>query len=294
MKQTLKILTALLVIATLVMAFSACGSKKTGGTDNTLLQGIFEKLTANAEYSQWKSGFGATTIEEKLDGDSIVISAKGEEGVNGDFIYTLDGDYLVNTSDAGDYTGYSVMMFIKNAVADYYGMNSLLMTGYLAGLDFAGKENTFFTTESVDGKTVLKLYVASAWDMKGLDEMIVDDAALEYTDALTDNAGNSFINAGKITVASWGSKDELELVVGEYGENTELTFRSLQNVVAKLQPNGYEAFAKDYTQLEEAVGNGYSVKMELTQNIVESHDYAGEDGYSYVTVTFGAATSGED
>ena len=79
MKQTLKILTALLVIATLVMPFSACGSKKTGETDNTLLQGIFEKLTANAEYSQWKSGFGATTIEEKLDGDSIVISAKGQD-----------------------------------------------------------------------------------------------------------------------------------------------------------------------------------------------------------------------
>ena len=59
-------------------------AKKTGGTDNTLLQGILEKLTANAEYSQWKFGFGATTIEEKLDGDSIVISAKGEEGVNGD------------------------------------------------------------------------------------------------------------------------------------------------------------------------------------------------------------------
>ena len=38
MKQTLKILTALLVIATLVMPFSACGSKKTGETDNTLLQ----------------------------------------------------------------------------------------------------------------------------------------------------------------------------------------------------------------------------------------------------------------
>ena len=82
--------------------------------------------------------------------------------------------------------------------------------------------------------------------------------------------------------------------MGEYGENTELTFRSLQNVVAKLQPNGYEAFAKDYTQLEEAAGSGYSVKMELTQNIVESHDYAGEDGYSYVTVTFGVAASGED
>ena len=84
MKRTLKTVTVLLAIAVMVASLAACGSKKTGGTDNALLQGIFEKLTANAEYSQWKSGFGATTIEEKLDGDSIVISAKGEEGVNGD------------------------------------------------------------------------------------------------------------------------------------------------------------------------------------------------------------------
>ena len=62
------------------------------------MQGVFEKLTANEDYLEWKSSFSSTAVNEKLDGDSIVFSAKGEEGVNGDYSFTLDGDYIVNTA----------------------------------------------------------------------------------------------------------------------------------------------------------------------------------------------------
>ena len=74
--------------------------------------------------------------------------------------------------------------------------------------------------------------------------------------------------------------------------DTALTAREL--IKGKVLESSMLTAREACEQLAEAVGNGYSVKMGLTQNIVENHEYAGEDGYSYVTVTFGVAASGED
>ena len=287
MKRTGRIMIALLVVGAMLLSFASCGKKA------DIMSGVYEKLLANADYAQWKSGFTATTFEESLNGDTITVKATGEEGVNGEFAFTLDGDYIVATAEEGDYSTYSLLMDIKGAVADYYGMNSSLMSGYLAGLARAGKENTFFMTESADGKTTYKLYAASAWNMEGLDEMFVDEAALEYTDPLTEDFISSYINCGKISLAAFGSKTDLTLIVGEYGENTDLTLKSLQNAVAKLQPNGYEAFAADYTELKEAVGSGYSVSFGLSDEVAQNNSYSKTEGYSYVTVVFNGETAAD-
>ena len=63
--------------------------------------------------------------------------------MNGDYTFTLDGDYIVNVSDEGDFSAYAIMTYLKESVADYYGMNNLLMTGYIAGLENAGLEQVF-------------------------------------------------------------------------------------------------------------------------------------------------------
>lgn len=288
MKKTVKTIVALLTAAALLFALAACGAK-TDGPDANLMQSIYEKLTANKDYAEWKATFNATTFEEKLDGNTITVLAVGEEGVNGEFAFTLDGDYIVNTAAEGDYASYAILMEIMNAVAEHYGMNASLMRGYIAGLDAFEKENTFFTAETADGKTNYRLYAAKAWDMAGLDDMYINEKALAYTDALTDNSVNNVINTGKISLFAIGSKTDEEIVIGEYGENTELTLKSLQNVVAKLQPVGYEAFAKDFTELKEGKGNGYTVTSGIAPAFAENHEYQAVDGYSYFTVVFTGA-----
>ena len=287
MKKTGKIIIALFAVAVMLLSMAACGGNA-GKTDGNLMQGIFDKLTASADYNEWKSGFNTTTFEEKLDGNSIVISAKGEEGMNGDYTFTLDGDYIVNTTDEGDYSAYSLMMYLKSAVADYYGMNNMLMTGYLAGLG-ADAENKYYFTETADGKTTTKLYAAGEWEMEDLDKMYVDDAAAEYIDPLGENPNSSYVNSGKITAAALGSADELDLMVGEYGdENTELTYKSILTLVNKLQPNGYENFVEAFTEIKEGSGEGYTVSFGIPQEVADRHEYKAADGYSYVTVTFSA------
>lgn len=295
MKKTTKKMIVLLVAVAALLSMAACGGEA-GKKDASVMQGIFDKLTANADYAEWKSSFSATTFEEKLDGDSIVCSATGEEGMNGTFTFTLDGDYIVNTTDEGDYSAYAIMMYLKEAVADYYGMNNMLMTGYIAGLESAGLENKYFYTESADGKSTTRLYAAGEWKMEGLDEMNVDEKGLEYCDVLGENPNSFYINAGRITAASIGSADDLDLMVGEYGENTEKTLNAILAIVRKQQPNGHETFEKEFTELKETSGDGYVVYFGIPEEVAVNHEYKAAEGYSYVTVVFSAdaETAGGD
>lgn len=289
MKRIGLIVISLMTVAALLLISASC-SGKTQEPQANLMQGIFEKLTANEDYLEWKSGFSSTTIEEKLDGDSIVVSAEGEEGVNGDYSFTLDGDYIVNVTDEGDYTGYSIMMFIKKAVADYYGMNDNLMTGYISGLQYAEAENKVFITEKADGKNTTKLYAAGIWEMDGLDDMYVGEESLEYCDELGENPISFYVNAGRITAASIGSADQLDLMVGEYGENTDKTLKAILTIINKQKPDGYEKFISEYTELKEVSGDGYSVSFGIPEEVAANHEYKPAEGYKYVTIVFSAET----
>lgn len=288
MKKTIRTVISILAVGAMLLSFAACGDKK--DESDALMQGVYDKLiAADSGYSEWKANFNATTFEEKLDGEEITITAKGEEGLDGEYVFTHDGDYITYTA-AGeeDYSGYSVFMYIRNAVGDYYGMNSTLMNGYLAGLDNFGFENKYLIVDMEKGE--YKVYSAGKWDMKELDEMYINDKAVEYTEALTENDTNSYINSGKITAAVFGNKNNMELVVFEYGDkNTELTYKSIMTLINKLQPKGYKTFAKDYTELKEAKGKGYKVTFGLDKSVAETHELKESEGYSYVTVTFTAS-----
>ena len=286
MKNTIRTIISILAIGAMLLSFAACGEKK-----NELMQGIYEKLTAaDSSYSEWKSGFNATTFEEKLDGEAIVITANGEEGMNGEYTFTHDGDYIIyTTADKEDYSGYSVFMFIRDAVGDYYSMNSTLMNGYLAGLQNFGFENKYLNIDMEKGE--YKIYSASKWDMKELDEMYVNDAALEYSEALTEDDVNRIINSGKITVVTYGNKDHFKMFVYEYGDkNTDLTYKSIMAVMNKFQPTDYELFNKYYTELKEVKdADGFTVTFGLDKSMEEAGEITGLDDYSCVTIIYNAS-----
>lgn len=284
MKHICKTAVALLAAAALLLSLAACTSS--GGTDSAVLQGIFEKLQTNQEYTDWKNNFSSTTFEEKLDGGKILISAQGDEYVNGDFVFTLKGDYLVGKATNVDFMTYTFMTFLKSAVADYYGMNNTLMSGYLTGLANLGKENKFFITKESKNKAEYKLYVAGAWDMQGIDEMYVNDAAVAMVSPLGEEENPMYFNSGKVTVSTFGSAENFEMVVGEYGENTALSYQSILTVVKALQPKEYEAFIDSFTELKEVSGDGYTVSFGIPTEVSENQTFNEVTGYSYVTVSF--------
>ena len=213
-----------------------------------------------------------------------------EEVVDGGNTFTHDGDYIIyTTADKEDYSGYSVFMFIRDAVGDYYGMNSTLMNGYIAGLQNFGFENKYLNIDMEKGE--YKIYSASKWDMKELDEMYVNDTALEYSEALTEDDVNRIINSGKITVVTYGNKDHFKMFVYEYGDkNTDLTYKSIMAVMNKFQPTDYELFNKYYTELQEVKdADGFSVTFGLDKSMEEAGEITGLDDYSCVTIIYNAS-----
>ena len=299
MKKTIRIMIAVLAIAAMLFSFVACGGKTndTKPTDSanptdtantgSLMQELLDTVKNGDSYNEWKAAFTATTFEEKLEGDSIIFSFKGEEGINGDYAFTQDGDYIVNTSDEGDYTAYTLMMDLKDALAKHYGASNMLWSGYLAATANSDLENKYYITETADGKTESKLYAAEAWDMSGLDDIYVDEKTLENYDTLNEPSFNLHVNCGKIMLTTFKSDDQLTMIVGEYGENTELTRKSVLSLVNKAQPKGYEAFAADFTEVKAIESEDYTVTLGVPEEIAAEHSYPNEEGYSYITVVFG-------
>ncbi len=299
MKKTSKIIIALMLVATIVLSFAACSSNGGNNGDagsasaeaNATLQGILDNFLADEQYNEYKAMFPNTTFEEKVEGDSIVLNFSGNEGVEGNYKYVLDGDYLTYTekTDSDDYIGISFFMYLMTAADKYLGMDSNLVTGYISGCEAFGIENKYFVNETDDaaGTTTNKLYVAGAWDMPELDTMYINEKALEYTDPLSEEYINGVINCGKIRAIYYGSKDSVDIVFCEFGERSDLTYQSIINVVAVLQPTNADMFAKYYTQLQEGEDDGFKVSFGLDDTLKAEHELEELEGYEYTVVHFG-------
>ena len=292
MKKIGIIVIAIALAAAIVMSFAACSSNGGSAGGNATLQGIVDAFKANEQYNEYKSMYPATKFAETVKGDSIIIDISGNEGVSGTYEYTLDGDYLTYTepADSEDYYGISFFMYLKNAADEYLGMDSNLTTGYISGCEAFGVENKYFITETDEsGASVYKLYIAGKWEMAELDTMYVNDNALEYTDALDENDINGVINCGKIRVIYYGNKDSVDIVVSEYGERSNLTYQSIMNTVAKLQPTGSETFAKLYTELKEdqTKDDSFKVTFGLDDTLKAERELEELEGYDYTVVHFG-------
>lgn len=299
MKKLSKIIISLMLVGAIVMSFAACssgGDKKADGEANSsfdsaaTLKGILENFKADEQYNEYKGYYPDATFEEKIEGNSILLNISGIEDASGSYEYKLDGDYLTYTQPANseDYVGYSFFMYLKSAAEKFNGIDSDLATGYISGCEAFGIEDKYMITEEDEATgTTSKLYVAGKFDMPELDTMYINDKALEYTEALTDDDLNGVINCGKIRAIYYGNKNSADIIFIEFGERSDLTYQSMVNTIAKLQPNGADAFAKDYTELKETEGDGFKVTFALDESFAEEHSIEIKDGYSYTVVHFG-------
>ncbi len=295
MKNISKILMSLILVSAIAFTFAACSSNGTNAesnstADNTALQVILDNFKADEQYNEYKAMFTNTTFEEKVEGESIILNISGDEGVSGNYEFKLDGDYLTYTqpADSEDYVGYSFFMYLKSAADKYLGMDSNLTTGYVAGCEYFGIDNKYFISETDEaGATTQKLYIAGKWDMPELDTMYVNDKALEYTDALDENDINGVINCGKIRVIYYGNKNSVDIIVSEYGERNDLTYQSIMNTVAKLQPTNADTFAKNFNELKEGEDDGFKVTFGLDDTLKAEHELEEAEGYEYTVVHFG-------
>lgn len=286
MKKTIKS-AALISLLMLLFVQAACAEP------SEILQGIFDALTAkDSSYSQTKVLYAEympeAKFEEELTDDSIIITISGIEGMDGTRTFVQDGDYLKTTLASGDFYGAMLATEIMHAVGAYYEMNTRLLTGYINGLDTNGLENKYFiSTPDEKGENIeISIYIAKAYDMKELDEIVLNEATLSFA-PLTRDYNSMAAAAGKIRMIANGTTDFVTILVGEYGELDDLAYQSIINIVKALKPQGWETFETDYPKLADAELPYCTVTLNPDESVVSDIIYDDHECMSFALLRFG-------
>ena len=298
MKKKLRMMGTVLTAAALLTAcvsMTGCGKDNSSSESDSLadagvsskaLKGIYDIFLTDEDYGSYKDYFPDAKFDEKLDGDSIVISISGTDGQDGTYTFPVENGYIVCNINSGNNISAMLFSFIMSSVGKYYGINPTLYSGYLNGMETLGKESKYYEIHNRDDNTgTIKLKIAEKPEMKELEEMYIDEKALEQ---FSDDAGGIVTNIGKVlaNITTGGVGDTLSIAVGEYEKNTELTYKSVISIVNKFKPKGYEEFIEKFSQLTEISSDNYKVSFD-GKEFRQRHDVEQPDGYKYVYVTFG-------
>ncbi len=301
MKKSAKILSGILTL-TMLCSLAACGSdngKKNEQTTTTesqsatevsssdVLKGVFDTFKSNESYTIMKSAYSNTTFEETLDGENIVVKISGTDGLEGTYTFPAKDGYISCEVPANDYMSVGIFTFIANSVGEYYKINTTLFSGYIQGVGISGIQNKTYSVDlKEDGSGTMKIYYAEKPEMKELDEMFINEKPLNN---FGDDVSNFNIIFGKLAVNGVVDRENktLSLAIGEYGDkNTELTRKSIIEIVNFFKPDGYEDFVKDFTELKTVSNDKYKVHTD-TAEYDKERGIELIDGYTFMFVTFG-------
>lgn len=257
---------------------------------------VFAKLTQkDSKYSKMKEDYAEyATFSEKLDGNTITITSTAKtadyESMNGTCTYKLDGDYIVSDYKTDDVMAYSMRIYIEEAVANYLGMDYALVNGYIAAVE-NGKIKSEYYSVNIDenaGTVSEKLYVAGAFDTSAIDSIYLEGSSLDILDALTADSRNYVCGIGRMDASITGTKDSVDIYVAEYrdGKPSELTYKSLVEIVKKLQPIGYDDFVKNYTKLSQVATDYYQVQYVTNENDIKEIFMESDSKLAVTKLTF--------
>ena len=291
MKKTTLITLLALVFALLMQLASA--------EPAAVVQGVFDALTKeDSDYNQSKAMyveyFEDIQWEEAVEGDSITISIANGEFMDGSWTFTQEGDYLTATFDGEDHTGLFFAMSMMKAVGSYLGMEADVMSGYVNGLNFLGIESDNFVMEQDEaaGTTTVRINDAAPWDMKELDEMVLDETIVEPPE---EGYTSTAANFGKLMMVANVEDDGMTILLGEHGGLDDLAYQSIINVVSILKPAGWDDFTAAYTELADVDTGVYTVKLNADMAEVSEIIYDAKDSYSYAILRFASgAAYGEE
>ena len=286
MKNFVKFAVMMCLVLTAVLPVCAEPSEMLKKIYDALLSEESDFSKGKAIYAEY---YPETKYEAELTDEAITISISGNEYMeDGSWTFVEDGDYLTITIPSDDFSGYMQARNILNAVGICYDMDSHLLNGYINGLSAKDLENKYFVIKNdEENKTgAISIYAAGPYDMKELEEMILDKDSLDF-EPLTEDFLSMASSVGKVFMLANGSVDDLKILVGEYGELDDLAYQSLMNVVNVLQPKGWETFASEYKELADAQTDAYTVKLNPSEE--EVHEMIEEDrtGWSFILTHFG-------
>ena len=282
----MKKMIAMSLCMTLLLAQGVCASP------SETMEGIYEALLDDGSlYTDIKTSYQEyypdMVFEETLGDNEITVSVSDSGFMDGSWDFTCDGDYLTAVVSDEDFFGMMMTTYITRAVADYFGMNGSLVSGYINGVSILGIENdNFVMTEDGDSGTArIRINIAGPWDMKELDRMVLDKEVLDY-EPLGEEHSSITGNVGRVMTVANGTRDDLTVLIGEYGGLDDLAYQSIINIAGILQPAGWEEFTAGYTELADADTAGYTVVLDVDEAAVREVIDDMNEEYSYAVIHF--------
>ena len=154
---------------------------------------------------------------------------------------------------------------LTGSVGEFWGIDPHLFSGYINALGTKSIESKVYTVErSEDEYTadVAKVYFAEKPEMKELNDLYIDESALSD---LGYDASNYSLYFGKMHAFGFLDSESGAMIfaVGEYGDkNTDLTLKSMKELVNFFQPVGAEDFDANYTELKDVTTDSYTVSAD--------------------------------
>ena len=297
MKKQMLLTASTLFFATCMFS-TVCMAEEMTETEQAadVLSSVYENyVKEGSEYDEYKKSmaenFDGVTFTEELDGNTIRISidSTNEYVESGSWEFVQDGDYLTGKSGPEDYSGSILFDFFIKPVGETLGMDPVLYSSYLYGLQILHSENDYYIIETDDeGNSSYWLYDAAPYEMTEIDDMyITEEIANEYMYEPSEDDTFYSMPIGKIRFVAHGNNEAMTMAIGEYEENTEKSFESLVNAVRAINPPGAQAFLDGCTELADAEGDGYRIAAGIDDDI---KDYLGinknTEGFSFYTVWF--------
>lgn len=276
-----------------VMAVVLLISQAAAAEQNEIVKGVFDALLAEgsdyqkskASYAEW---YPEIKFQETLADDGFTLAISGSEYMDGSWTFTLDGDYFTLSIQADDFNGFGMATIVLQAVGEYYGMNTSLLNGYIAGLGNMGLENKYFIMEDDEaaGTRTMKIYAAGVYDMAELDQMVINENALPFG-PLTADYNSMSANSGKNVIVVNGNMNYATILLGEYGGLDDLAYQSIMNAMIILQPRGWEDFAANCTELKDAETDQYTVTVNAQEEAVREIIDDPREGYQWAIIRIG-------
>ena len=175
---------AILASSAMLLAFAACDEKKEEPVENNttkqeaFMKEIFENITSDEQYKEWKEMNPESQIEEKQDGSKIIFTVKNSLDpanfneddytndaplFNGEYVYSYEGDYIVYTAQDADHMSNAFLTLVRNTVLDYYKVDTIAANEYLARILSSGEESIYYIEDAANN--TVKMYAAGKWEI---------------------------------------------------------------------------------------------------------------------------------
>ena len=260
------------------------------------LKGVFDALLKNETYTNLKNEYTGAKFDEKLGSDGITITVTGSEYIDGEYKFPAKDGYLSCEMWEEDYFSPVVFTQLTSSVGAFWGIDPHVFTGYINALGVKNIESKVYVVEHNEDEytaDVMKVYYAEKPDMKEINDLYIDESVLSMFSYDSSSYSTYF---GKLHAFGYVDYETgaMHFAVGEFGDkNTDLTLKSMQEIVRYFQPFGAEEFDANYSELKEATTDAYIVSADSAA-FEKAHSVTLDKGYKYMILNFGYPTGGTD